>query len=120
MLMTAGPDAQFVQEFFNSWEPATRALVERYIAPVVSQQKLPFLIDLLRVIHNGVVLSAVEHQPLSTEPVVLRQWLPGGSYSAPPALPTRSRCVSSGAREPMGSPCSSRHVRKLRAVGLLA
>lgn len=61
VLMTAEPDSQFVREFYDTWEATIRPLIERYIAPLVPPAELWFYTDLLRVIQNGVVLSAVEH-----------------------------------------------------------
>lgn len=68
VLMSAESEAHFdVQNFFDTWESAIRALIEQYIAPLVSPPELQFYVDLLRVIQNGVVLSAVEHRGYWTE-----------------------------------------------------
>jgi len=68
VLMSAESDAHFnVQEFFDTWERTIRDLIERYIAPLVPPPELQFYVDLLRVIQNGVVLSAVEHPKYWTE-----------------------------------------------------
>jgi AcrR family transcriptional regulator len=61
VLMTTEPDTRFVREFYDAWETTIRALVQRYIAPLVPPPELEFYTDLLRVVQNGVVLSAVEH-----------------------------------------------------------
>jgi hypothetical protein len=42
-------------------------VIERYIGPVVPPEEQEFYIDLVRVIGNGVVLSAVEHPKYWTE-----------------------------------------------------
>jgi hypothetical protein len=68
VLLSAESDAHFnVQDFFDTWESEIRALIERYIAPLVPPPELQFYVDLLRVIQNGVVLSAVEHPKYWTE-----------------------------------------------------
>ncbi|HEX5303846.1 MAG TPA: hypothetical protein VFW50_43315 [Streptosporangiaceae bacterium] len=68
VLMSAESEAHFdVQNFFDTRESAIRALIEQYIAPLVSPPELQFYVDLLRVIQNGVVLSAVEHPGYWTE-----------------------------------------------------
>ena len=62
VLLSAESDAHFnVQEFFDTWERTIRDLIERYVAPLVSEGERQFYIDLLRVVQNGVVLSSVEH-----------------------------------------------------------
>jgi AcrR family transcriptional regulator len=62
VLLSAESDAHFnVQEFFDTWERAIRDLIERYVSPLVPENERQFYVDLLRVVQNGVVLSAVEH-----------------------------------------------------------
>jgi AcrR family transcriptional regulator len=62
VLLSAESDAHFnIQEFFDTWERTIRDLIERYVAPLVSESERQFYIDLLRVVQNGVVLSSVEH-----------------------------------------------------------
>jgi AcrR family transcriptional regulator len=62
VMMAAESDAHFnVQNFYDTWENTTRDLIAGYIPATVPPEQKAFYIDLVRVIQNGVVLSAVEH-----------------------------------------------------------
>jgi AcrR family transcriptional regulator len=68
VMLAAEPDAHFnVQRFYDTWESETRRLIERHVADLVPAEEKDFYVDLLRVIGNGVVLSAVEHPKTWTE-----------------------------------------------------
>jgi AcrR family transcriptional regulator len=68
VMLAAEPDTHFnVQNFYDTWESKTRALIERYLTGLVPAEEKDFYVDLLRVVGNGVVLSAVEHPKTWTE-----------------------------------------------------
>ncbi len=68
VMLASETDAHFnVQKFYDTWESTTRGLIERYVTPLVPAEEKDFYVDLLRVIGNGVVLSAVEHPKTWTE-----------------------------------------------------
>jgi AcrR family transcriptional regulator len=68
VMLASESDAHFnVQNFYDTWEARIRELIERYIGPLVPPAEKEFYIDLVRVIGNGVVLSAVEHPKYWTE-----------------------------------------------------
>lgn len=61
--MTAEPDPSIDQQnMTDRWEREMRDAITRYLKPLVAPAELPFYVDLIRVVHNGVVLSAVEHR----------------------------------------------------------
>lgn len=62
VMMAAESDAHFnVQNFYDTWEEKTRELIGDYLPPAVPANRREFYVDLVRVIQNGVILSAVEH-----------------------------------------------------------
>ena len=62
VMMAAESDAHFnVQNFYDTWEEKTRELIADYLPPTVPPERKEFYVDLVRVIQNGVILSAVEH-----------------------------------------------------------
>jgi AcrR family transcriptional regulator len=62
VMMAAESDAHFnVQNFYDTWEEKTRELIADYLPPSVPPERREFYVDLVRVIQNGVILSAVEH-----------------------------------------------------------
>jgi AcrR family transcriptional regulator len=68
VMLAAEPDDHFnVQSFYDTWESKIRALIERYLTGLVPPEEKDFYVDLLRVVGNGVVLSAVEHPKTWTE-----------------------------------------------------
>jgi AcrR family transcriptional regulator len=68
VMLASESDAHFnVQKFYDTWEARIRELIERYVGPLVPPEEKEFYIDLVRVIGNGVVLSAVEHPKYWTE-----------------------------------------------------
>jgi AcrR family transcriptional regulator len=62
VMVAAESNAFFdVQNFYDTWERTIRDLIASYVAPIVAPEQQDFYVDLVRVMQNGVVLSAVEH-----------------------------------------------------------
>jgi AcrR family transcriptional regulator len=62
VMMAGESDASFnVQDFYDTWERAIRDLIARFLPDTLPPDQQAFFVDLVRVIQNGVVLSAVEH-----------------------------------------------------------
>jgi AcrR family transcriptional regulator len=62
VMMAAESGSRFnVQNFYDTWEAKTRELITEYLPPAVPPERREFYVDLVRVMQNGIVLSAVEH-----------------------------------------------------------
>ncbi len=60
MVTEADPSLN-LRQMVDRWEREMREAISRFVAPLVGRSALPFYVDLVRVVHNGVALSAVEH-----------------------------------------------------------
>ncbi|BEL04442.1 TetR/AcrR family transcriptional regulator [Actinoplanes sichuanensis] len=60
-MMAAGPTEPEIEEFLDGWETEVRDLLGRHLADMVAPGEVAGLVDFLRAVTNGVVLSAVEH-----------------------------------------------------------
>lgn len=96
VMMAAESDAHFnVQNFYDTWEEKTRELIADYLPPSVPPQRKEFYVDLVRVIQNGVILSAVEHPkywtPAKQEAFIDALMPLLGQADAPPDWPGHPR-----------------------------
>jgi AcrR family transcriptional regulator len=62
VMMVAESDSRFnVQQFYDTWETKTRDLIAEHLPAGIPPDSRAFYVDLVRVLQNGVILSAVEH-----------------------------------------------------------
>lgn len=95
VLLTAERDSDLhVQSFFQAMDRKMRALLRDHVTPLVEPYLVDITVDALRVMVNGVVLSAVEHPrkwPAKRQLALLDHMLESLGLSKPAATAASAR-----------------------------